>query len=201
VNQWRWRRLIARLLGDVAPVRGFVLDLPCGTGRLASLFADLAIDGVGADLSTEMLSVARGKLHARLLVGDAERLPFRDDSFDGIVSLRFMSHPPAAERARILGEMARVARRFVLVDVRCRNPFREAVRRATAFARRGATRKERPDLGAIAAELRAAGLAVRRVARPSRLFSDNALVLATKGFVARASHSLSERNPVARPSQ
>lgn len=182
LNQRLWRRALRRLFREAAiGSHGFVLDLPAGTGRLVPLFVELGIEAVGADLSLEMLGEARRKGGERLLVGDAERLPFRDGAVDGIVSLRFFSHPPLEARERILAEMARVARRFVIVDCRFRNRFREAIRAATAFARKkGEGRKERPSLGSIGAEFEAAGFRVARVVRPSLFFSDNGLVFGVK---------------------
>ena len=115
LRELRWRRALRRLLREVAPVEGLVLDLPCGTGRLAPLFREASIASVGADLSAPMLGEARRKGARFLLVGDAERLPLRDGAVDGVVSLRFMSHPPRDARGRILAEMARVARRFCLL--------------------------------------------------------------------------------------
>jgi SAM-dependent methyltransferase len=49
-------------LGLAARARGPVLDLGCGTGRIALALADAGHDVVGLDLSPAMLAVARSKL-------------------------------------------------------------------------------------------------------------------------------------------
>jgi len=200
LNQRIWRRALARLLAAAAP-RGLVLDLPCGTGRLAPIFRRLGVEAVGADLSEAMLKVARSKGSALLLAGEAERLPLRDGAVDGVVSLRFLSHPPEEARARILREMARVSRRFVIVDLRYRNPVRGALRalRSALSFRRPKRAKDRPGVGEIRAAFAAAGFDDVRVRRLPRLFSDNCLVLGRK--VPPGSQSDSVRNPAARPSQ
>ncbi|MDR2558142.1 MAG: class I SAM-dependent methyltransferase [Oscillospiraceae bacterium] len=45
---------------------GILLDLACGTGTLSRYFADLDYDVIGADISSEMLSIAAKKPHERI---------------------------------------------------------------------------------------------------------------------------------------
>ncbi len=104
--------LIARGLG------GRVLDLCCGFGRHTLLLCERGIDAIGLDLSLDLLIAARDlagyerHLAGRLLRGDAVRLPFAAQSFDGVVNL-FSSFGYFGERddARVLGEVARVSKR------------------------------------------------------------------------------------------
>jgi SAM-dependent methyltransferase len=93
-----------------------VLDLGCGTGRLAAPLAERAIARVwGVDASPEMLAVARGKLPASvgLREGRAEDLPFRDGWFDRAVMwlVAHLVDRPAAFRevARVLVPDGRLA--------------------------------------------------------------------------------------------
>ena len=80
-----------------------LLDLGCGTGALAAL----VLEGVpGArlscvDLSPKMAEVARERLgdRADVLLCDAERLPFRDGSFDAAWCNDSFHHYPDPERA------------------------------------------------------------------------------------------------------
>ncbi len=91
------RRAVA---GRLAPR---LLDLGCGTGALAAL----VLEGVpGArlscvDLSPRMTEVARERLgdRADVLLCDAERLPFRDGSFDAAWCNDSFHHYPDPERA------------------------------------------------------------------------------------------------------
>jgi ubiquinone/menaquinone biosynthesis C-methylase UbiE len=84
-----------------------VLDVGCGTGRVA---AELALRGAkvwGVDSSPEMLAEARASLGRRvgLKLGRAEELPFRDGWFDRAV-LRLAVH--LVERSAAFPELARV---------------------------------------------------------------------------------------------
>jgi SAM-dependent methyltransferase len=93
-----------------------ILDIPAGTGRLT---ADLLGAGhfvTAADISEEML--ARGEhTHGFLaydrfagsVACDAEQLPFDNDSFDAVVSLRIAGHLPPPVLASLVAEFARVA--------------------------------------------------------------------------------------------
>lgn len=80
-----------------------LLDLGCGTGALAELVlgevpgARLAC----VDLSPRMAEVAQGRLgdRAEVLLGDAERLPFHEASFDAAWCNDSFHHYPDPERA------------------------------------------------------------------------------------------------------
>ncbi len=81
-----WREVFERLV-ELADLRdGRVLDVGCGTGRLAAALAERGLDAYGVDASPEMLAVARRKLPAASFAeGRAERLPFADGSCDRLV--------------------------------------------------------------------------------------------------------------------
>ena len=78
-----------------------LLDVPVGTGRVLEYVKDLDLDVVGLDLTREMLAdaekVADPTRH-RLMEGDASKLPFEDNEFDCVSSLRFF-HLFPGERA------------------------------------------------------------------------------------------------------
>jgi demethylmenaquinone methyltransferase/2-methoxy-6-polyprenyl-1,4-benzoquinol methylase len=106
----RWRRfLVARM--NVAS-GATVLDVATGTGAVAlELIRQKGCTVVGLDQSREMLEEARERLgpSVTLVEGTAERLPFEDESFDGLTFtylLRYVADPAATLR-----ELARVVRR------------------------------------------------------------------------------------------
>ena len=82
----RWRRKAVRLLDPQPGWR--VLDLATGTGDFAFETASRVPARVtGVDLSVPMLRVGlrkRGNSPVDLLCGDAEDLPFREETFDGL---------------------------------------------------------------------------------------------------------------------
>lgn len=95
--------------------RGDVLEVAVGTGRcFEALAAANAVQSyIGVDCVEEMLDEARKKLErcafpARIVAGDATRLPFGDHLFDTVIGslcLCSLEHPDTA-----LLEMARVCR-------------------------------------------------------------------------------------------
>jgi len=165
------------------------LDLPSGTGRLVPLLRQRAIAGVGADISIEMMRVARRKYGAAvpLLQCNAEQIPHRDDAFDAVFSIRFLFHLDRSARGRILREMRRVSRRWLILDVRHRYNLRSVVWR---LAHRLGLREDLPDRlsrRGLAEELHESGLEPVAVC-PSRryvgFFSDKWIVLAEKKAVS-----------------
>lgn len=86
-----WRRKMIRLLGRYKPAT--ILDVASGTGDVA-LEAARTLDPkhiTGTDLSEKMLDIGRDKIKAlglqdliSMVKGDAENLPFEDNSFDAV---------------------------------------------------------------------------------------------------------------------
>jgi SAM-dependent methyltransferase len=98
--------LEAMLLAAEPEAGSRVLDVACGHGFLTELLASRVRFAVGVDLSPEMLP---GRGRALYAVGDAEHLPFCDESFH-LLTCRFSFHHfPSPEGA--LAEMRRVLKR------------------------------------------------------------------------------------------
>jgi SAM-dependent methyltransferase len=89
------------------------LDVGSGTGALAERLAERGAQVTGVDLAPRLVETAvrraseRG-LDVRYDVGDAETLPYPDESFDGVASAVGVVFTGNQERAA--GEMARVCR-------------------------------------------------------------------------------------------
>jgi ubiquinone/menaquinone biosynthesis C-methylase UbiE len=99
---------IAPLL-DAANVRSGarVLDVCCGPGTASAEAVRRGAHVIGVDLSEEMIEVARSKrLGADFRTGDAEALPFTDQSFDCVICNFGILHLPEPERG--IAEAARV---------------------------------------------------------------------------------------------
>ena len=110
-----WRRKTVKSLA--LPEQPRVLDLATGTGDLAIQIAKAHPTArvTGLDPSARMLDVGRTKVErgglsdrVDLVVGDAQELPFEDRAFDGVSIAFGIRNVP--DRARALGEMARVTR-------------------------------------------------------------------------------------------
>lgn len=95
--------------------RGAILDLACGTGTLADLILARHEQAriVGLDLSRESLMLARAHFDGRagspqLVEGSADRLPFRDASFDAVLMGNSIHNLP--DLPALLGGVQRVLR-------------------------------------------------------------------------------------------
>lgn len=87
----KWRKKVVKIVRNKNA--DSILDIATGTGDLAIMFAKntKASNIVGLDISEGMLSVGRKKVaqeqlenRIKLIVGDSEKLPFSDNSFDAI---------------------------------------------------------------------------------------------------------------------
>jgi ubiquinone/menaquinone biosynthesis C-methylase UbiE len=126
----RWARYNRASLAPLRPWiagrdLGRVVDVGCGTGNLLPFLSasGARMQGyAGLDLSPGMLRVAMEKarevdVRARFFVGDAEKLPLRDASFDTAISASVLHYWGDAGAG--LAEVRRVLRpggRLLLVD-------------------------------------------------------------------------------------
>jgi hypothetical protein len=122
-RQWhRGNAFMARMF-DGLPSRQTVLDVPFGTGRFADLYVRHKHETIGVDISQDMLRASLdlpdvSELGPRLVLGDAERSPFRDGSVDFIVCTRLFNWLPPNVRTIVLTELARVAVVGILLQMR-----------------------------------------------------------------------------------
>ncbi|MEU4219030.1 class I SAM-dependent methyltransferase [Actinoplanes sp. NPDC026623] len=86
----------ADLLGRLLPPRSRVLELGCGTGRLANALAGLGHDVVGVDESADMLDHLRGVTPVRETIEDL-RL---DPTFDAVILAANLISTAGFERRR-----------------------------------------------------------------------------------------------------
>jgi len=106
---------VARLVDVLAlPVGARILDVPCGQGRHAHLFAEAGYDVDGLDYSRQLLAVARRRgtgANLRYTRDDMRKLPSKwTRRFDAVLNLftsfGFFAHP--ADDVRVISEFARV---------------------------------------------------------------------------------------------
>ena len=99
---------------------GTLLDIPCGTGRLFPVLLDAGHQVTGADISEEMLAVARNRFSGNPSVSfqkiDAEKMAFAEKNFDYVTSYRLMCHLPPEVRTRVLNEMIRVCKKTLVIN-------------------------------------------------------------------------------------
>jgi SAM-dependent methyltransferase len=90
-----------------------VLDVATGTGWTSRQVAALGAKVIGVDIADGMLGAAKelaeeANLNIDYRLGDAEALPFADNSFDGVISTFGVMFAPDQEAA--IGELARVCK-------------------------------------------------------------------------------------------
>ncbi|ACJ16886.1 SAM-dependent methyltransferase [Thermococcus onnurineus NA1] len=117
----RIKTLEPLLLKHMTP-RGKVLDLACGVGGFSFLLEDLGFDVVALDSSESMLEKARKFAKDKMsrvefVKGNAENLPFEDNSFEYVIFIDSLVHFEPAELNVVFKETARVLKpggKFIL---------------------------------------------------------------------------------------
>ena len=67
---------------------GFTLDIGCGTGYHSRILKKNGHEVVSADISYEMIKKAKNNQTGNFyLVADIEKLPFKDNTFDNVISI------------------------------------------------------------------------------------------------------------------
>lgn len=104
-----------------------VLDVGCGTGRMLPEVFSLKkeIKYVGLDTSKEMIKILKEKAKklnvkekVKIKIGDASKIPFKDESFDVVYSFHLLWHLPKENQKEIIEEMVRVCKKkgFIVFD-------------------------------------------------------------------------------------
>jgi ubiquinone/menaquinone biosynthesis C-methylase UbiE len=113
----RRKRLHTMLADDLQLQPGDrILDMGCGPGRLAIVFAERvaptgSVDGI--DAAVEMINRASSRARKRgvpatFQVGFAQDLPFADDTFDAVACTLALHHVAEDDQPAAVGEMYRV---------------------------------------------------------------------------------------------
>jgi ubiquinone/menaquinone biosynthesis C-methylase UbiE len=91
-----------------------VLDLGCGSGRHLVYLAKRGFDVYGIDIAEHGIKIARRwlkeeGLKANLKVGDIYRkLPYKNNFFDAIISIRTLHHERIEKIKKLIKEMERI---------------------------------------------------------------------------------------------
>jgi len=114
-----WTGILAELLNE-GPLD--ILDVGTGPGVVAFILAEMGHRVTGMDLSKEMLHYAQDNadilnLNVTFKLGDAERVPFEDESFDAVVNQHVLWTISQPEKA--ISEWFRILRpggKVVIID-------------------------------------------------------------------------------------
>ncbi|NOQ55329.1 MAG: methyltransferase domain-containing protein [Nanohaloarchaea archaeon] len=108
-----------------------ILDVATGTGRFARLFSkDKKNKVFGFDYSKKMIKILKENKenYFEKVRGDAKMLPFKNNSFDCVTSMRFMIHYD--DLSVFLKEMSRVSKKHIIFDT----PNKYSLKTIVSFA-------------------------------------------------------------------
>jgi ubiquinone/menaquinone biosynthesis C-methylase UbiE len=159
---------LIRELSAVGATRA--LEVGIGTGRIARPLAERGVRVTGVDIAPKMLARLRDQLgpeHAPpdLVLGDATRLPFADETFAAVIIvhvLHLVSSPAdtLAELRRVLGQGGVFL--HPTTDYPGENPFAVAYQKSNDLLRElGVVRRKRVERGEIHDMLRGLGASLR----------------------------------------
>ena len=115
-----YMEMMEKVAESLSPKKnGVYLDLGCGTGNLIQLLISKGATVYGLDYSFSALKVAHSKLKRQKTTGSArihlfrfvDKLPFKDESLDGISAVNFISYIPPYSVQRLVLEAKRVLKK------------------------------------------------------------------------------------------
>ena len=116
-----------RLILSLVPAGSRVLDIGCGTGRLAVHLRRNGLTMVGLDSSREMLKQLNVRQGIGVVQAEFERLPFRSESFEAAATIATLHHAvQVVVLERMLQEIVRVVKPgglLILWDHNPNNPY------------------------------------------------------------------------------
>jgi 2-polyprenyl-3-methyl-5-hydroxy-6-metoxy-1,4-benzoquinol methylase len=163
MNAYDVQRRVEVLFDELLTVdlRGkLLLDLGCGTGWFSRRARARGADVVSVDLGSGLLKQVLAKARVRPVAGNALALPFRDASFDVVVSSEMIEH--TTDPAQAVREMARVLKPGGPLALTCPNrAWLWLVNLATALKLRPFQGYENfPSFDLLAQMVRANGLTI-----------------------------------------
>jgi SAM-dependent methyltransferase len=118
IHRYKREVLLAKLFNLLPVEDASVLEFGCGPGgNLRALSARRPARLVGADISSEMVKLARLTTTAEIVQFVGRRLPFKDREFDCAFTHAVLQHNPVEALPGIMDELTRVTRStLVLIE-------------------------------------------------------------------------------------
>lgn len=160
------------------------LDMCCGTGRITEELLKLGLCVTGGDVSEEMIQVAEKRCErfgnqVAFEKMDLDQLALPDNTYDLVVCVKLLHHFAHPVRARILRELARVSRAYLLVSMSYSSPFYQ-VRRAVKRLLHSGVPKNATTPHELHDEAESAGVIIIRKYWTCPVLSEDLLVLLQK---------------------
>ena len=101
----------------IPPICKKILDVGCGNGVFLRMLEgnNPSLSLLGLERSS--IAIKNKACRADVIQWDSDIFPFEDNTFDCVVSMALFEHVPRTELIGIIGEMCRVAREFIILDV------------------------------------------------------------------------------------
>ena len=121
------KRIVQECFRDF-PRGTVILDIPCGTGRLAEALLDSGLKVHGADISAEMLDVAKERLtnygdHFTIEVMDAFKQAGSDRRFEAALCARVLMHFPLETQIKFLQGVASITQKRLVINHSLNSPY------------------------------------------------------------------------------
>jgi len=175
--------VIRRAFAQV-PLTSTILDLPCGTGRLAEALLKQGHKVVGIDVSPAMLDVARRKLAGfgdrfQSRVADVRELARSESKvYDAALCARVLMHFPLDQQITFLRAVAQLTRGPVVFTQSLSTAYQRQRRRIKRMLRNANPAHHPITEAELASLLAGAGLREVRRFRVARLISEEMVVIA-----------------------
>lgn len=169
---WRETKILNKWLKNLASQSQFpcyCLDAPCGYGRFSLLLLEKGFILFSGDLSPAMVERARarkynGRWPIAIILNMLDGLPFLDNSFEIVISLRFFHHLHSSqERLTVLRELARVTRRWAILSFYKQQLLHAGQRKLRRLIKPSSTRISMLPLTTFKEEVSAAGFYLRKL--------------------------------------
>jgi 2-polyprenyl-3-methyl-5-hydroxy-6-metoxy-1,4-benzoquinol methylase len=180
---------------SIVPKGAQVLDLPCGTGRLAEVLIEAGYNVVGADISEDMLAVARRRLQRfgtrfSSKVKDVRSVSSSDLRYPAVLCARVLMHFPLAEQIDFVTGVAALSERYVVIT----HSFNSSYQRARRQFKRVVVGAKSPASYPISNDqirtlLAETGLREARRIRLPRLISEAIILVAERTDLAHRTAS------------
>ncbi len=94
-----------------------ILDIGCAKGFLVKDLLDLGFDAYGIDISEYAIKNSPQDIKERLIVGNAIKLPYEDNSFDLVISLNTIHNLDMNDCKIAVKEIQRVSKSYSFIQV------------------------------------------------------------------------------------
>jgi len=111
---------IDEIFNEIPPIASSILDVGCGKGTVAALIKTMATIWpekcyiIGIDISAYLLNFAK-RYYDDVIQAHASFLPFRDKTFDAVISVEVLEHLTKREGYRMLAEIERITRKKIII--------------------------------------------------------------------------------------